>query len=148
METHSASKEETAQFGARLAAALAPGAVIGLSGPLGAGKTTLVRGLLRALGWQGAVKSPTYTLVESYELGDIRLHHFDLYRLTDPAELEFIGLRDYLDGQAICLVEWAERGAGLLPPADLTVELTFRGGGRRICLNSGTETGHRQLLRI
>jgi tRNA threonylcarbamoyladenosine biosynthesis protein TsaE len=148
MEVHAASAEETEQFGARLAAVLEPGTVINLSGPLGAGKTTLARGLLRALGWQGAVKSPTYTLVESYELGDVRLHHFDLYRLTDPAELEFIGLRDYLDGQAICLVEWAERGSGLLPTADLTVEITLQDGGRRLCCSSSTDSGRRQLQHI
>lgn len=148
MEVYAETAEETERFGGRLAAALAPGLVVSLRGPLGAGKTTLVRGLLRALGWQGAVRSPTYTLVESYELDNIRLHHFDLYRLTDPAELEFIGLGEYLDGEAVCLVEWAERGAGRLPAADLLVEITFRDGGRRICWDSGTEAGRRQLLRI
>jgi tRNA threonylcarbamoyladenosine biosynthesis protein TsaE len=146
MELHAASAQETEGYGARLAAVLTPGMVIYLGGALGAGKTTLVRGLLQALGWPGTVKSPTYTLVETYEIGELSLHHFDLYRLTDPEELEFIGLRDLLDRHAICLVEWAERGAGMLPGADLRVEITFQDGGRRLSFVSCTEAGRRLLL--
>jgi tRNA threonylcarbamoyladenosine biosynthesis protein TsaE len=148
MEYRAASEQEMEAFGARMAGVLVPNTVIFLSGPLGAGKTTLVRGLLRALGWQGSVKSPTYTLVESYALADLHLHHFDLYRLTDPAELEFIGLRDYLDGHAICLVEWAERGAEMLPQADLVVEIAFQDSGRGIRCVPCTEAGRRLLTQI
>lgn len=122
--------------GARLARRLKPGMIVYLQGDLGAGKTTLVRGLLRALGYQGPVKSPTYTLVESYFLADDRIvHHLDLYRLGDPEELEWIGIRDLLTDQAICLIEWPDRGAGMLPPADVTLSLAVDGCGRRI---SGT----------
>lgn len=147
MEFLAASEQEMEAFGARLARGLAPGLVIHLSGPLGAGKTTLVRGLLRSLGWTGAVKSPTYTLVETYTFGEQIIHHFDLYRLLDPEELEFIGLRDFLDGHAVCLIEWAERGTGLLPAPDLGVEIAFRDGGRGIRCESGTEVG-RRLVRL
>lgn len=147
MELQAMSEREMESVGARLAVALEPGAVVYLRGPLGAGKTTLVRGLLRALGWSGPVKSPTYTLVESYALAGLRLHHFDLYRLSAPDELEFIGLRDFLDRHAICLIEWAERGAGMLPQADLTVEIAFVGRGRAIRCTPHTDLGRRLLER-
>ena len=121
----------TEAVGAALAPLLKGGEVVALSGDLGAGKTTLVRGLLRALGHAGAVKSPTYTLVESYKLPAFELHHFDLYRLAEAGELEFLGLDEFLHPGAVCLFEWPERGAGVLP-AGLRIQLVREGSGRRL----------------
>ena len=120
----------TEALGERLARYLPDAAVIYLRGDLGAGKTTLVRGLLRALGHAGGVKSPTYTLIEPYQLGDRRVLHCDLYRVADPEELDYLGLRETL-GEALLLIEWPERGVGWLPPADLDVRLGYRSPGRR-----------------
>jgi tRNA threonylcarbamoyladenosine biosynthesis protein TsaE len=135
----------TEALGARLATALAPGCIVYLSGDLGAGKTTLVRGLVHALGHHGAVKSPTFTLVEPYKMGDWRLFHWDLYRLADPEELEFLGLRDQLDGQAVLLIEWPERGCGELPAADLEITLSYAGEGR-ICQAVALSTAGQRML--
>ena len=131
------SAQNTEALGARLAAGLSGSCIVYLRGELGAGKTTLVRGFLRALGYQGPVKSPTYTLVEPYILGGQRIFHLDLYRLADPEELEFIGLRDLLDDEAILLVEWPERGAGILPEADLDIRLDYDKDAR-LCQIQGT----------
>lgn len=122
---------ETEALGAELLQSLPGKSLIFLRGQLGAGKTTLVRGLLRAAGYQGKVKSPTFTLVEEYHLDERIILHFDLYRLADPEELEWIGIRDYLAQQAICFIEWPEMGAGVLPEADLIVELTVVAHGRQ-----------------
>lgn len=172
-------------LGAELAKVSPPGSIIYLDGDLGAGKTTLVRGFLRSQGYTGAVKSPTFTVVEPYTLdnnkfynyneleGDLKLDgdnnsltlskddlklkynyndgleqtheqrvfHFDLYRLEDPEELEYIGIRDYLDGQAIALIEWPEKGAGVLPKADLIVKIIYQHQGRKVELLPQTKTG-------
>ena len=131
----------TVAFGGRLAKRLCSGGVVFLQGTLGAGKTTLTRGILHALGHTGAVKSPTFTLVEPYELAGIKVFHFDLYRLGDPEELEYMGIRDYFLEQNLCIVEWPRRGAGFLPTPDLSIELTVSGTGRLAHLQSSTSRG-------
>jgi tRNA threonylcarbamoyladenosine biosynthesis protein TsaE len=128
----------TVALGARLAAALVPGLLVTLSGDLGAGKTTLSRGIVQGLGHRGAVKSPTYTLVEPYEHTRFPVYHFDLYRLADAEELELLGFRDYLAGDCLCLVEWPERGGGFLPAADLAITMSAQGDGRRVTLEAAT----------
>ncbi len=110
--------------------------VLYLRGELGAGKTTLVRGLLRGLGYQGAVRSPTYTLIEPYDAVEPPVVHLDLYRLADPEELDYLGLRDLLERPGLILIEWPERGAGALPPADLEVLIEHTGEHRRIRLSA------------
>jgi tRNA threonylcarbamoyladenosine biosynthesis protein TsaE len=127
--------EAMEQLGADLAALCRQGnKVIYLTGNLGAGKTTLVRGFLRAWGYHGAVKSPTFTLVEQYTFAEITVYHFDLYRLHDPEELEYIGIRDYLTPQSVCLIEWPEKGHGLLPPADISCYIDITDGDRSVTL--------------
>lgn len=113
----------TLALGAAIARVLQPGLVIYLSGDLGAGKTTLTRGLLRALGHTGPVKSPTYTLVELYVISGYSVYHFDFYRFNSPEEWHDAGLDEHFDGRAICLVEWPEKAGGYLPAADIAIEL-------------------------
>ncbi|MEE4638913.1 MAG: tRNA (adenosine(37)-N6)-threonylcarbamoyltransferase complex ATPase subunit type 1 TsaE [Wenzhouxiangella sp.] len=114
-------EQDMLDFGLPLSARLVDGGVVYLSGDLGVGKTTLVRGLLRAMGYAGRVKSPSYGLVESYELERLTVHHLDLYRLGDPGEIEFLGITDLLDEHSLLLVEWPEKGLGHLPPAALRI---------------------------
>jgi tRNA threonylcarbamoyladenosine biosynthesis protein TsaE len=147
-----ADEAATREFGARLAALLAPGRrwLVTLTGELGAGKTTLVRGLLQGLGHGGRVRSPTYTLIESYRLGGRDVLHLDLYRLADPGELEYLGLGDLLTPEAIALVEWPERGQGFLPPADLAIVLGYVAGaaGRSLAISAGGDAGEALLAAL
>jgi len=138
----------TLALGAALAHGLAPGLVVYLRGELGAGKTTLVRGALRELGWAGPVKSPTYGLVEVYELSRLHLHHFDFYRFRDPREWIDAGFRESFNGRRVSLIEWPEKAAGLLPPADLEIALALQGAGRSAALTSSSTAGAKILARI
>lgn len=142
--------DEAAQeaFGARLATACDGPALIFLEGDLGAGKTTMTRGFIRALGHRGAVKSPTYTLIEPYEIGKMRVYHLDLYRVADPGELEYLGLRELLAEDATVLIEWAERGARWLPAPDVRVHIRHLPEGRRVELEALTSRGGGILDRL
>ena len=140
--------DEMERFAARFRPAAADGLNIYLQGPLGAGKTTFARGLLRALGHAGAVKSPTYTLVEPYHLASCDVYHFDCYRFHEPTELESIGYRDYFAAAGCCLVEWPERAGDLLPPPDIKVELRIRAPGRHLRCQAHSERGRAALAAI
>jgi tRNA threonylcarbamoyladenosine biosynthesis protein TsaE len=131
----------TLALGARIAAALTPGLTIWLHGDLGAGKTTLSRGLLRRLGFEGKVKSPTYTLVEPYVISGLNLYHFDLYRFVDPEEWDAAGFREYFNQHSVCLVEWPEKASGLLPAPDIEICLAIDGAGRSASLSAHSEQG-------
>ncbi|MET4025806.1 tRNA threonylcarbamoyladenosine biosynthesis protein TsaE [Marinobacter sp. MBR-99] len=142
---------ETERLGGELAGlvkASGQGIVVFLDGDLGMGKTTLSRGVMRGLGHVGAVKSPTYTLVEPYEDLNPPVYHFDLYRLGDPEELEYMGIRDYFSGGSFCLIEWPERGEGVLPEPDLEIHLERQGEGRSVVLRARSEFGASLLNQI
>jgi len=142
--------DEAAQeaFGAELARCLPASGVVFLEGDLGAGKTTLVRGILRGAGYPGPVKSPTYTLIEPYEIGGRGFAHLDLYRLGDPEELEYLGLRDLLAEARMILVEWPERGRGMLPEPDLRVVIAYTSSGRDLSLIALTPAGRAIVDRL
>jgi tRNA threonylcarbamoyladenosine biosynthesis protein TsaE len=157
-------EDAMSRLGKYLADSLYEGTIIHLEGDLGAGKTTLVRGILRALGHQGVVKSPTFTVVEPYivEQGKIKvynndksrsdnrniIYHFDLYRLIDPDELEYLGVRDYLDGIAIALIEWPEKGQGVLPAADLSIIITHKKQERGVDFKPHNKKGASIIARL
>jgi len=140
-ECEAQGEEAMVDVGRALGEACAQGGVVFLLGDLGMGKTTMARGVLVAFGHVGRVKSPTYTLVEPYETEKGQVFHFDLYRLADPEELEYLGIRDYFDPAALCLIEWPARGAGVLPEPDLELSIELAGEGRRLQWQAKTERG-------
>ena len=140
-KSHLSDDIATVTMGNRIAAIIEQGAVIYLHGDLGAGKTTFTRVIVQGFGHTGKVKSPTYTLVEPYELERANVYHFDLYRLGDPEELEYMGIRDYFSAQAICVVEWPEKGGEFIPVPDLNITLSYVGDERNIVINSASERG-------
>lgn len=142
------SEREQELIGMALSRVVPSSCLIYLTGDLGAGKTTLARGFLRGLGHTGSVKSPTYTLIEPYEIGNRRCYHLDLYRLADPDEIEFLGLRDMLQDDAIMLVEWPEQGQGALPEPDLLIRIRYLEGGRELVIEAETDSGARLMEKL
>ena len=145
------SEKEMLGLGAILARLLRGEGVIHLSGGLGVGKTTLCRGILRAMGHLGAVKSPTFTLVEPYQISGSEVYHFDLYRLADPSELEYVGIDEYFGKSKLCLIEWPERGIGHLPRHDLEITIDVLGEKRIIGVRSNSQSGEKictQLIEL
>lgn len=152
MRLRLADEAATRALGEQLARALPAGLdgpfFVALEGPLGAGKTCLARAFLRALGHSGPVRSPTYTLLEPYEFGDRTVSHLDLYRLSDPGELEFLGIEDLFSAGHVLLVEWPERGVGFLPAADLAIQLAYADHGRVARVNPGSPAGAALTARL
>ena len=143
------SPSATEAFAGELATLLNPGLMIHLEGDLGAGKTTFCRGLIHALGHRGAVKSPTFTVVEPYRLDTLEIYHCDLYRLTDPEELDYMGFEDYVHANSICLVEWPGKGEGVLPKADLIISLAAPSNDVRLLeLNAKSGSGEAIVRRL
>jgi tRNA threonylcarbamoyladenosine biosynthesis protein TsaE len=145
LKTSLADENETLELGAALAPCLDPGLTIYLRGELGAGKTTLVRGLLRALGHPGPVRSPTYALVEVYDLSRLHLHHFDFYRFHNPREWIDAGFRESFNGRNVTVIEWPEKAGPGLPPADVEVTFDFVETGREVMLTSNSLAGQKCL---
>lgn len=148
-----AGEAATLAFGASLASVIEPNLTIYLHGDLGAGKTTLVRGLLHGLGFVGKVKSPTYTIVEPYEISTSQhllfsLYHFDLYRFNDEEEWEAAGFRDYFNPSSVCLIEWPEKAAHILPMPDIDVRFEMQGAGRTVRVTAHSAHARRCLQRI
>lgn len=139
---------DTLTLGKKLSHTMCAPLVVFLHGDLGAGKTTFSRGLIQALGHKGTVKSPTYTLVETYQFESMQVFHFDLYRLSDPEELEYMGIRDYFGEGCLCLVEWPEKGYGFLPRADLELTLQHDKLGRQVSIQANSEKGQLILERL
>jgi len=143
-----AAATDTLALGAALAPGLQPGMVIYLCGDLGSGKTTLARGILRALGVTESIKSPTFTLVEPYTISSLYLYHFDFYRFTRSDEWVDAGLREYFNGESVCLIEWPEKAGGELPTPDLRIDIDIDGSGRSVTIMANTEAGRHCLMRV
>lgn len=140
--------KEMRAFGARLLSACRDGGIITLQGNLGTGKTTLVRGALESIGVTSGVRSPTYTLIEYYPFDSLSIAHFDLYRLAEPEELEYLGFRDYLNDQTLCLIEWPEQAAGILGDVGLAITLEYDPEGRRLELVACSDWGKQIIDRL
>ena len=134
-------EQSTQHLGEMIAKYLQAPLICYLQGDLGVGKTRIVRAIIQSLGYSGNVKSPTYTLVEPYQLQDFTAYHFDLYRLSDPEELDYLGIRDYFDEQSICFIEWPEKGKGWLADADISISLEYLGQGRQCEIISHSNIG-------
>jgi tRNA threonylcarbamoyladenosine biosynthesis protein TsaE len=134
--------------GERFASILVSGLIVYLHGDLGAGKTTFVRGVLHGLGHVGKVKSPTYTLVEPYIISSYNIYHFDLYRFTDEEEWDAAGFRDYFNPQSICMIEWPEKAAHVLPEPDIHVQLSSYQDGRKVQFSAGSVLGSQCLKKL
>lgn len=141
-------ERESKEMAARMAECIVSPAVITFSGEIGAGKTTMIRSMLQALGVQTVIKSPTFSLVESYQGEAVQIHHFDLYRIEDETELDFIGFRDYFRGNAICCIEWPERAPRYLSQPDLGIHLSIKGAGREVELTAYSSVGSSVLVSL
>ena len=141
-------EQQTLDFGDRFGHFLFPGCVVFLEGDLGCGKTTFVRGVIQGLGYKGKVKSPTYTLVETYGLTPFEIYHFDLYRLADPEELEFLGIRDYFNSQSVVFVEWPEKGIGCLPTPDIIITFKYANNGRLSVVEARSVLGEKVCAQL
>lgn len=148
LEMELASDADTLAWGEKIGRALKGRGIVYLYGELGAGKTTLCRGILRSYAYSGAVKSPTYTIMEPYELDAVRIFHFDLYRLNDPDEWNYLGVDGFFSEQTLCLIEWPERVGGNLPMADLAVTLAYQEQGRTMKIRALSDYGHGVLAAL
>lgn len=146
-EVYLAQEEQHLACAAQLAQLIAQG-VVYLHGDLGSGKTTFTRGWLHSLGHQGAVKSPTYTLVEPYNLNNHEIYHFDLYRLASPEELEYLGVEDYFHATSLCLIEWPEQGAGFLPAPDFSLNFSYHNSGRLLTITAHHAAAQQLLAQL